>query len=240
MKWILVTGDSGGLGRAIVETLLKNGDFGVIGISRTENDPIKELKRAHEESYVHLNADLSEPESIKDLYMNRLKGEPIYGLVNNAAWAYDDIVTNADTKYLIHMFNVNVLSPIMLTKHVIRDMVLHGTRGSIVHVSSISAHTGYKGLSMYASTKGALESFSKGVSREWGQAGIRSNCVVPGFMETEMSESLPKEKRDKIYRRNSLAGPTNIDSVANTVDFLLSEKAGSITGSTIHVDNGAI
>ena len=100
--------------------------------------------------------------------MNELKPRgPIHGFVNNAAFAYDDL-TNMQLKKLKNMFEVNVFSPMLLTKYILRDMLLNKIEGSIVHVSSISAHTGYKGLSMYASTKGALESFSKNISREWG------------------------------------------------------------------------
>ena len=73
----------------------------------------------------------------------------------------------------------------MMTKNVIRNMLLHKTKGTIVHISSISAHTGYKGLAMYASSKGALEAFSKDTAREWGPLGIRSNVVLPGTIKTE-------------------------------------------------------
>ena len=91
----------------------------------------------------------------------------------------------------------------MITKYVLRDMLLHKTQGSIVHVSSISVHTGYKGLAMYASTKGSLEAFSKNTSREWGRLGIRSNIVCPGFMDTNMNSSLNDDQRSKIFKRNS-------------------------------------
>jgi 3-oxoacyl-[acyl-carrier protein] reductase len=93
---------------------------------------------------------------------------------------------------------------------------------------------------MYASSKGALEAFSKDTAREWGVMGIRSNCVVPGFMATAMSSTLTEEQRDKIYARTSLKAATSINSVAETVSFLLSDKACSITGQNIHVDNGTI
>ncbi len=138
------------------------------------------------------------------------------------------------------MYSVNVFTPMMMAKYVIRNMLLHKTKGSIVHVSSISAHTGYKGLAMYASSKGALEAFSKNTAREWGQAGIRSNVVVPGFMATAMSSTLTEEQRSRIYARTSLKAATSIRSVAETAAFLLSDKAGSITGQNIHVDNGTI
>lgn len=138
------------------------------------------------------------------------------------------------------MYDINVFTPMMITKNVIRNMILHHTKGSIVHISSISVHTGYKGLAMYASSKGAIEAFSKDTAREWGQLGIRSNVVVPGFMETKMSSTLTSEQKERIYNRTSLKSATSVRSVAETVAFLLSEKAFSITGQNIYVDNGTI
>lgn len=238
MKTVLVTGTSGELGCTISNVLL-NENYKVIGISRSNNKNIENLES--NKNYVHINFDLSEPDDIKGLIINLQKsGEKIYGLVNNAAYAYDDIITNANIERLRKSYNVNVISPIILTKYIIRNMLLYKEYGSIVHISSVSAHTGYKGLSMYASTKGAMEAFSKNLAREWGELGIRSNCVVPGFMETNMSKSLSKEQKDRIYKRTSMKKETNIISVAETVAFLLSEKSNSITGQNLHVDNGTI
>lgn len=240
MKTVVVTGDSGALGSAIVDRLLEEG-YKVVGLSRRTTDEMEERINKYNQQYVHVNFDLSKTEEVKELYLKVLKKEgPIYGLVNNAAFAYDDIVTNADYKELEKMFRINVFSPIMLTKYVIRDMLLNEVKGSLVHISSVSAHTGYKGLSMYAATKGALESFSRTVAREWGAKGIRSNCVAPGFMETPMSASLSEDEKDRIYRRTSLKRPTEVKDVAEVVVFLLSEKSASITGTTIHVDCGTI
>ncbi|KAF2958148.1 3-oxoacyl-ACP reductase [Thermotoga sp. Ku-13t] len=240
MKVVVVTGDSRGLGNEICKELLKRG-YKVIGISRRASEKVVELMNAYGNLYDHINFDLSEPEKIKDLYINYLKPRgPIYGLVNNAAIAYDDLVTNAQIEPLETMFRVNVYSPILLTKYVIRDMLLHGTQGSIVHISSISAHTGYRGLSMYAATKGALEAFSRAVAREFGVKKIRSNCVAPGFMETDMSRSLTEEDKRRIYQRNSLREEIKIESVVKTVVFLISEESYSITGQVICVDNGTI
>jgi len=123
---------------------------------------------------------------------------------------------------------------------VIRNMLLHKVQGSVVHISSISVHTGYKGLAMYASTKGALEAFSKNTAREWGERGIRSNAIVAGFMETSMSSTLSDEQKNRIYKRTSLKKPTSINSVANTIEYLLSESSASITGTSLHVDSGTI
>jgi 3-oxoacyl-[acyl-carrier protein] reductase len=119
-------------------------------------------------------------------------------------------------------------------------MILNRTEGSLVHVSSVSTATGYKGLGMYAATKGAIESFSLGVAREWGERGIRSNCVAPGFMNTEMTTELDEDQKDRIYDRTSLGGPTDQQDVAETVAFLLSDASESITGETLRIDAGTV
>lgn len=225
IKKILLTGDSRGLGLVIRKKLKENG-FQVIGISRKSKD---------------IQFDLQNPEKVKYLYLEKIKKQgPFHGFVNNAAFAYDDLATNIDPKKLNYMFNINVLSPMILTKYMIRDMLLNKIAGSIVHISSISVYTGYKGLSMYAATKGAIESFSKNISREWGSLGIRSNIVCPGFMDTEMSSSLSQEQKRKIFRKNSFLKELNVDDVANTVVFMISKKSEGITGQVINVDNGTI
>ncbi len=241
MKWIIVTGDTGGLGNAIAKNILESDEYGVIGISRKSNEKVEKLQKEYPERYNHINYDLSDPSGISKLYHNEIaKCGSIYGLVNNAANAYDDIVTNLQVEPLKKMFSINVYSPMMLTKYVIRDMLVSGIKGAIVHISSVSAHTGYKGLSMYAATKGAIEAFSKGVAREWGVRGIRSNVVAPGFMETTISASLTAEQKEKIYKRTSLKKETEIESVAKTVVYLLGDAANSITGAVVQVDNGTI
>ena len=240
MQWIIVTGDSGGLGSAIVRTILEDGKYGVIGISRRENNVVDSIKKEYS-NYVHINFDLNNTTEVKRLYREEIrKIGSIYGLVNNSAIAYDDIVTNLDYEKLHMMYQINVYSPMMLTKYAIRDMILHKTQGSIIHISSVSAHTGYKGLAMYASTKGAMEAFSLDTAREWGIRGIRSNVVAPGFMETNISAKLTDEQKKKIYQRTALKKATDVQSVAEMVYFLLSDKASSITGTVVRVDNGTI
>ena len=93
---------------------------------------------------------------------------------------------------------------------------------------------------MYAATKGALEAFSRGIAREWGSRGIRSNCVVPGFMETDMSATLTEEQRSKIFKRTSLGMATDLGSVASTIVYLLGAESRSITGQDIVVDSGTM
>lgn len=238
---ILVTGISKGLGLSIAETLLKK-EHTVYGLSRSKTHELENLIKLFPKNLHWLEYDLSDSGNVRKKIFKDWIGlqTPLHGFVNNAALAYDDIVTNLNIESLEEMYQVNVFTPMMLTKFVIRQMLLHHIQGSIVHLSSISAHTGYKGLAMYASTKGALEAFSKNTAREWGELGIRSNCLVAGFMETEMSSTLDEEQKNRIYKRTSLKKAVDVKSVAETIAFLLSKEATSITGQNIHVDSGTI
>ena len=234
-KTILVTGVSKGLGVDITKKLLDTG-YSVIGLSRSYDGIFEQYN-----NFTYFKFDLLNSSGL-ELFLKKNIGNRIIidGFVNNAAIAYDDIITNMNLNKLEEMYNVNVFSPLVITKFCLRNMLFHKTKGKILHLSSISVHTGYNGLSMYASTKGALEAFSKNTSREWGMKGIRSNCIVAGFMETDMSNTLSDEQKDRIYKRTSLKQPTNTKSVANTIEFLLSEKSNSITGQNINVDSGTI
>lgn len=238
---VLVTGVSKGLGLVLTKKLVENGHT-VYGISRSKTTGIEEILNNHPNHFHWISYDLEDTDSIKvKLFKDWIGFEtPIHGFVNNAAFAYDDIITNLNVDKLERMFRANVFSPMILTKFVIRQMLLHHIKGSIVHLSSISVHTGYKGLAMYASTKGALEAFSKNTAREWGELDIRSNCLVAGFMETEMSSTLTSEQRNRIYQRTSLKKAVDIESVVKTILFLLSEDSKSMTGQNIHVDSGTI
>ncbi len=241
MKNILVTGVSKGLGLAITEKLLAAG-YSVWGVSRSQTRELQSLQDRFPDLLKWKAFDLSQTKQIKtEIFQNFIDFDvKLSGFVNNAAMAYDDIITNLQFAPLQKMYEVNVFSPMLITKYVIRNMLLHKTKGSIIHVSSISVHTGYKGLAMYASSKGALEAFSKNTAREWGVRGIRSNCIVAGFMETEMSAALSQDQKNRIYNRTSLKQPTDPNSVASTISFLLSDESDSITGQNIFVDSGTV
>jgi 3-oxoacyl-[acyl-carrier protein] reductase len=241
MKNILVTGVMQGLGLETTKVLLSSG-YKVYGVAMSMVPEIDILQTVYPGNLEVILADLEDHDrSLSSIFTEVIGYDtPLHGFVNNAAIAYDDIISNLSYEPLLKMYQVNVLSPMMITKYVIRNMLLHKTAGSIVHISSISVHTGYKGLAMYASTKGALEAFSKTTAREWGERGIRSNALVAGFMETSMSATLTATQRNRIFQRTSLKKPTTTESVANMIEYLLSDKSESITGANIHVDSGTI
>lgn len=243
MKNVIITGATRGLGLAVCRALLECGGYTVFAVARRTTEEFERLCGEYGGAVFFKSVDLSSPENARKAVFsdgfvsNKI---PLYGLVNNAAQAYDDLLTNIAPDRLRAMFEVNVFAPVLLTKYAVRNMLLNDVRGSIVHVSSVCAHTGYTGLSAYAATKGALEAFSKNVAREWGRRGIRSNSVAAGFMETDMSASLDGDRREKIRGRTSLKRLPSPESVAKTVRFLLSDDSCSITGQDVSVDCGAL
>jgi 3-oxoacyl-[acyl-carrier protein] reductase len=238
---LLLTGGTRGLGLEILRKQLSLGDS-VVVVGRRESPNMTDLAQQYPGKLRFIALDLNDLSEIKDDLFRSFIGPdwPIHGLVNNAAIAYDDLATNLDMVQLDSMFRINVFATMILTKCVIRNMLLHKIAGSIVHISSIAASRGYKGLAMYGSTKGAVESFSRGVASEWGSMGIRSNCIAPGFMETDMSAKLTSEQKDKVYRRTALGIATSFEAVTGLVQYLLGEASRSVTGQTFTVDAGAV
>src|SRR5262249_51487846 len=129
------------------------------------------------------------------------------------------------------------LSPIVLTRHVVRSMMSERA-GRIINMSSIVATTGYQSLSVYSATKASLIGFTRALAREVGQLGITVNAVAPGFTDTEMTRELDPKQREQIIRRSALRRLPEPADVAATVKFLLSEEARNITGTTLTVDAG--
>src|SRR6266850_298406 len=136
------------------------------------------------------------------------------------------------------LIRVNTLSPIVLTKYVVRHMMADGG-GRIVNVSSIIGFTGYSGLSVYAATKAAMIGFTRSLAREVGRRGVNVNAVAPGFLETDMTRGLEGERREQVARRSALRRLADVDDVADAVEFLLGPKAKSITGTVLTVDAGS-
>lgn len=167
---IIVTGCSRGVGLEICRVLLEQG-HAIYGIARSCPEGFQALQAEYGGKLFFKSVDLADCENVrlnvfKDYCGNRVQ---IDGYVNNAAVAYDDIVTNLNLDRLKAMYNVNVFTPMMMTKNVIRNMILHHTKGAIIHISSISVHTGYKGLAMYASSKGLLRHFQRTPLANGGQ-----------------------------------------------------------------------
>jgi 3-oxoacyl-[acyl-carrier protein] reductase len=136
------------------------------------------------------------------------------------------------------LVRLNTLSPIVLTKYVVRSMMSEGV-GRIVNVASIIGFTGYSGLAAYAATKASMLGFTRSLAREVGRLGINVNAVAPGFLDTDMTHGLGGEERQRVIRRSALKRLADVEDVANAVAFLLGDSARNISGTVLTVDAGA-
>jgi 3-oxoacyl-[acyl-carrier protein] reductase len=199
---------------------------------------MQEAELANPGSFHFIPFDLAEIENISNLVKTLRKDfGAIYGLVNNAGISFDGVLALMPTSQIEQLVRVNTVSPMVLTKYVVRSMMADGG-GRIVNLSSITAFTGYSGLSVYGATKASILGFSRSLAREVGRMGVNVNSVAPGFVDTDMTHGLKEEQRQKIERRSALRRLADIDDVANAVEFLLSDKAKNITGTVLTVDAG--
>jgi len=242
MHNVIVTGGSRGLGLAIVRRLICEG-YAAIVIARRMNDQlassIEHAERNHPGSIHFRPFDLEQVQEIPD-FVKKLRAEfgPIYGLVNNAAIGSDGALALMQNGQIERLIRVNTLSPIILTKYVVRHMMADG--GSrVVNVASIVGFRGFTGLSVYSATKASLIGFTRSLAREVGRRGVNVNAVAPGFLDTEMTQGLDGEAREKVARRSALNRLPEVDEVAHAVEFLLGSKARSITGTVLTVDAGS-
>lgn len=241
MRNVLVTGGSRGLGLGIVRGLALAG-YRAIAIARKESRQLKsaieEVRRDHPGSVHFVPFDLAEINDIPVLVRTLRKNfGPIYGLVNNAAVAFDGALALMHNSKIEQLVRLNTLSPIVLTKYVVRSMMADGG-GRIVNIASIIGFTGYSGLAVYGATKASMIGFTRSLAREVGRMGVNVNAVAPGFIRTEMTQGLDSGQLRQIARRSALRHLPDIDDVAHAVEFLLGDKAKSITGTVLTVDAG--
>jgi len=221
---------------------LSGAGYRVIAVARKENSELtaamQEANLVNPGSFHFVPFDLADIDSIS-LLVRTLRKDfgSIYGLVNNAGISFDGVLAIMPTSQIEQLLRVNTLSPIVLTKYVVRSMMADGG-GRIVNLASIIASTGYSGLSVYGATKASIIGFSRSLAREVGRMGVNVNSVAPGFVDTEMTHSLKDEQRQQIERRSALKRLADIDDIANAVEFLLSDKAKNITGTVLTVDAG--
>jgi 3-oxoacyl-[acyl-carrier protein] reductase len=241
-RTVLVTGASRGLGLGIARKLVGAG-YNVIALARQKSsqvrDAIAETKSAGQGALDFVPFDLGKVDDISNLVKSLRKDfGPLFGLVNNAAVGHDGALAMMHNSKIEELVRLNTLSPIVLTKYVVRSMMSEGA-GRIVNVASIIGSTGYSGLSAYAATKASMIGLTRSLAREVGRLGINVNAVAPGFIETDMTHGLVGEQRAQVVRRSALRRLAEVDDIANAVEYLLSDKARNISGTVFTVDAGA-
>lgn len=237
MDTVLITGGTRGLGLSIAKRLVVSGYRVVIVGRKCSKECEAWLLITNEAAFEFY--DFEKLSGIHDFSQKIIrKYGRLYGLVNNAALGLDGVLATMHESDIGKAIRVNVEAPILLTKYLLRPMLIN-RKGRVINISSVIGSTGYKGLAVYGATKAAMNGFTKSLSREVGKAGITVNSVAPGYMATDMTEGLVGEKLESIKRRSPLNQLVHVDDVAGMVDYLMSDEAKMITGTVMTVDAGS-
>ena len=232
---VIISGGSRGRGEALVADLLAAG-YRVSTFSRTTTPFIQKTLAERPRDFAFLQADLRNPASLSDFVARAasLLGPP-YGLINNAGVAVDGVLATMPPAEIEQALAINLQGTILLTREVVRRMLLH-PQGRVLNTSSVIGTRGFSGLAAYSATKAGLDGFTRALARELGPRGITVNSVAPGYLETEMTGGLSPGQRAQIGRRTPLGRLGTQEDVTGVVRFLLSDEARFITGQVLVVD----
>jgi len=237
-KKILITGASKGLGLAIAKKLSADYEL-ILHASKKESFTV-EFPGSH-----ILCADFSDPEQLA-AFCKQLKkehGETLYGVINNAGLTYDKPLNFQPDREIDAMLNVNLRAPIMISKVAMKIFGLLN-RGVIINISSVVGESGNAFQSVYAATKAGLVALSRSLAQEAAATNeshnIRVLSVSPGFIETDMTAGIPEKIKEKYLNLIPAKRYGKVEDVAETIAFLLSDKASYINGTNIHINGGLI
>lgn len=238
-RTVLVSGGSRGLGAGLVAYFLERGHR-VATFSRKPTEQVEAWSSdpATAGRFHFTAADATDRDAVRAM-LKDIHGEwgSIEVLVNNAGMAIDGLLPLLKDEDIDHLIELDLASVIHLTKRVLRPMLL-ADWGRIINISSIVGLSGYRGLSVYGATKAGLDGFTRGLCREVGVKNITVNSVAPGYLRTEMTDSMSSEHMGQIVRRTPAGRLGEVSDVAPVVGFLASDEASFITGQTIVVDGG--
>ena len=235
-RHVILSGGTRGLGKVLLGALLKQ-NYAVSTFSRNPGVGLEEWETGY--PLLVQAADVADPHSL-DIFMDQAVkefGRP-FGLINNAGIAVDGVLATMRTEQIHQVLSVNLEGTLLLSRAVIRRMLVGGDGGSIVNISSIIGLRGYSGLAVYSATKAGIDGMTRALARELGSRRIRVNSIAPGYLETEMTHGLSEQQRLQIVRRTPMNRLGTPEDVIELVLFLLSAGSGFVTGQTIAVDGG--
>jgi 3-oxoacyl-[acyl-carrier protein] reductase len=233
----LVTGASRGIGAAIADTLAANGAK-VIGTATSEAGAQAIGERLAKHGGVGRALNVTDGAAVEALIESAAKEfGPISLLVNNAGITRDQLLMRMKDEDWQAILDTNLTSVYRTSKAVMRGM-MKARKGRIVNIASVIGLTGNPGQSNYAAAKAGIIAFSKSLAREIGSRGITVNVVAPGFIDTDMTRSLPEESKQALLGQIALGRLGSPEDIAQAVLFLASPAAAYITGETLHVNGG--
>ena len=238
-KLVLVTGATRGIGKAIALTLGGAGAT-VIGTATTETgaDNVSKVFAENKISGKGMKLDVTDSEQVSNLVKNI--GEDFGSvdiLVNNAGITRDNILLRMKEDEWEDIINTNLSSIYKMSKSVLRGMIKKRS-GRIISITSVVGAMGNAGQSNYGAAKAGIIGFTKSLAREVGVRGVTVNAIAPGFIETDMTNSLPDDQKEALAAQIPMGRLGTANEVAQVVLFLAGESGSYITGQTIHVNGG--
>mgnify|MGYP000061831253 CR=1 FL=1 len=241
-KVILITGGSKGIGKGIALTCAKQGaDIAFTYLSSEEKAmKVKEELEATGVTVKAYKSDASQLDQAQELVDDVVKTfGKIDAIVNNAGITKDGLLMRMTEENWDDVININLKSVFNMTKAAQRTL-LKQRFGSIINISSIVGVQGNAGQSNYAASKAGIIGFSKSIAQELGSRNIRTNVIAPGFIETEMTETLDADVKEGWIKEIPLKRAGTTEDVANTVVFLASDLSTYVNGQTISVCGGML
>lgn len=237
-KKVVITGSSRGIGAGIAKSLSDLGAQVCVTYSRSKDKAEAVFAGLKGDGHLLLSLNTSDEDSIKAFFKEVLdKWEVIDGLVNNAGITRDQLLLRMKTSDFDDVYETNLKGTFLCTKAVAKPMMKKRS-GSIVNITSVIGSTGNAGQANYASSKAGVEAFAKSIAKELGSRGLRVNCVAPGFIQTEMTDSLDDKQKEALIEGLPISRLGTTEDVAQAVAFLISDASSYITGQTIHVNGG--
>lgn len=237
-KTALVTGASGGIGRAIAEKLYAAG--ATVGLTGTREAVLDEVAASLGDRAHPIVCNLSDDEALDGLVPAAIeKMGSVDILVNNAGITRDNLFMRMKQDEWDDVMNVNLTAVFKLSKAVLRGM-MKARQGRIIQITSVVGVTGNPGQGNYAATKAGIIGMSKSLAYEVASRNITVNCVAPGFIETAMTDALDDKQKEAILTNVPAGRLGQADEIASAVAFLASDDAAYITGQTIHVNGGMV
>ena len=240
-KVCLVTGATRGIGKAVACALAEQG--GIVYGTTTTSDGAESIdnyfKAAGVAGYGRV-LDVTEPEMVRSLVgeISELSGAPLV-LVNNAGISRDTLLLRMKESDWDDIMDTNLKSAYTLSQSCLRGMT-KARYGRIINITSVVGVTGNAGQANYAAAKAGLIGFSKSLAQEVASRNITVNSIAPGFIETDMTNSLNDDQRQAIMKNIPMARLGGPEDIASAAVFLASSMANYITGATIHVNGGML